>query len=319
MSHLLKALFAAVMLCLPVAFADGPKTAEKPKLPDTDTLVGWGVQEFSPRVARVRSNGFIEIFGFDDAKAGDLNTFFHVKPASGMFDKVPSPANDFGVVVVAPAGKPAEFKASDLDKLAGMEHLTMLTLKNVRLPAGAFKALAKNKALQHLFLVDAGLTDASLEGIASMTQLRGLSLNENADLTDDAAKVLARLSELRFLSLGHTKVTGVKNLIPLAKLEYLFLSYTPTVDAGLKQVGQFAQLRGLFLSGSKVTDAGLKSVAKLEHLRDLGLFKTAIGDAGLKDLSGLNSLRVLDIGETKVSNAGVRELGKKLPELNVQR
>ena len=109
-------------------------------------------------------------------------------------------------------------------------------------------------------------TDESyLKHLAAFKQLRELELF-GTPVTGKGLKELASLKDLRKLSLW-TKMTDadLKELVPLKQLEELSLRGTPVTDAGIKELAFLTQLRVLKLFGLKLTDAGLKELAPLRN------------------------------------------------------
>ena len=84
-----------------------------------------------------------------------------------------------------------------------------------------------------------------------------------APITDATLEKLQGLSQLRILWLDGTPLTdaGLRHVGRLAKLEGLRLSETPVTDAGLDHLRGLSELKWLSLVGTKVTAAG---VAKLQ-------------------------------------------------------
>ena len=91
-----------------------------------------------------------------------------------------------------------------------------------------------NDQLVWLNLSHTPVTDAQLEGISKLSNLRVLYLN-NTDISDAGVTKLAPLSELRFLSLVGTKIT----------------------DASIQTFGKLSNLSDLFVFQTKLTDKGI--------------------------------------------------------------
>ena len=127
------------------------------------------------------------------------------------------------------------------------------------------------------------------------------------DATDAGLENLKELTQLRELSLDSTKVTdaGLAHLNQLNELRYLGISYTDVTDAGLEQLKGLPKLRDLDLSGTHVTDAGLEY---FKELTLLVLGSTRITDAGLEHVKEMPRLRVLSLGWTNVTDAGLENL-----------
>ena len=81
------------------------------------------------------------------------------------------------------------------------------------------------------------VTDAQLEGLARLTNLRVLYLN-NTSVSDAGVAKLEPLTELRWLSLVGTNVTdqAVPILLKLRKLTDLFLFGTTVSETGIREL-----------------------------------------------------------------------------------
>jgi hypothetical protein len=134
-------------------------------------------------------------------------------------------------------------------------------------------------------------------------------------VTDADLENLKSLTQLRFLNLERTQVTdtGLENLKGLNELEELNLVETKITDAGLEKLEGLSQLHVLCLGDTQVTDAGLEHLKGLSELQELQLFDTQITDAGLEKLTILKQLRSLPLERTKVTDAGVNKLRQELP------
>ena len=151
------------------------------------------------------------------------------------------------------------------------------------------------------------ITDADLEHLKGLTQLKGLSLGTH--VTDAGMEHLKGLTQLQELELFDTKVTdaGLKHLKCLTQLRELDLCNTPMTDAGLEHIKGLTKLKVLELGGTKVTDTGLEHLKCLTQLQELGL-SDAITDTGLEHISALTQLQVLWLPSTKVTDAGLEHL-----------
>ncbi len=119
--------------------------------------------------------------------------------------------------------------------------------------------------------------------LASVTRIE---FPPNSEVTDAMLEDIGGLAQLRALSLGYTTVDdiGLKHLKGLVQLQSLFLNGTAVSDAGLEHLKGLVQLPSLFLHGTEVTDAGLEHLKGLNRLEVLDLINTAVSDAGAKKL-----------------------------------
>jgi Leucine-rich repeat (LRR) protein len=129
-------------------------------------------------------------------------------------------------------------------------------------------------------------TDAVMQHLTEMSQLRELDFDGTQNVTDTGLKCLKGLSQLETLRLARTQITdiGLETLEEMSELRELGLSQTQITDAGVRHLKGLRQLKYLALDGTKVTDAGLIHLKPLTQLQALSLSKTIITDAGLKDL-----------------------------------
>jgi hypothetical protein len=120
-----------------------------------------------------------------------------------------------------------------------------------------------------LVMPESDTRDTDLKGVSALKQLHILDLTGFKEIgigvTDRGLKELASLRQLRMLSLAYTPVTdsGLKALISLKQLRTLDLSGTKVTDKGLKTLASLKHLRELSLHGTEVTDAGVKQLRKV--------------------------------------------------------
>ena len=164
-----------------------------------------------------------------------------------------------------------------------------------------------------------GFTDAGLEHLKGLNQLRTLRLAANVNGT--GFKYLQELTQLQVLDLEHTDMTdaGMEYLAGFSQLRELQLKGTKVTGAGLKYLQGLTQLQKLDLAHARVTDAGLDGIKGLTNLLTLDLWNTQVTDAGMERLMGLTKLQKLNVGRTGVTDAGMDRLKGliQLKKLNV--
>lgn len=170
--------------------------------------------------------------------------------------------------------------------------------------------LGKLTNLRYLSLRDTKITDAGLEYIKDLNNLRMLDLLSVEKLTDD----------------------GVNKLKGLTSLEELNLSYTQTGDDSVDCLLGMKSLRKLYV-GRKLTKRGLGRLSGLESLRCLNLatasglrgedyfqeltqFKglvslewaSSMTDEGLSCVKEMKSLKRLEVAGTDITDEGVKHI-----------
>ena len=179
--------------------------------------------------------------------------------------------------------------------------------------------LAKLDALR---LADRHATDRFLERLRGRVNPRELTISstffQRSEVTDAGLEHLEAMSNLRRICISPaSNITdaGLKHLAKLPNLEEIkLLTGSRITDAGLEHLSGLPQLEVLCLAQGEVTDAGLAYLKSLVNLRELVIYasddKGLITDAGLADLSQLKNLRLLSIGSNpKITDAGLRHIG----------
>ncbi len=172
------------------------------------------------------------------------------------------------------------------------------------------KSLPGSPVVQVSLSGDNSLTDAELEGLGQLTELRELNLGGNGRLGHAWCKELRSLHRLRSLQLNYTPITdaGLAELAGLTELESLGLAGTSLRGPGLRHLKALEKVHSLRLENNPLDDAGLNELPVLPNLQKLWLIDTQITDAGVKELRRLPNLRQLDLGKTGVTDACLKEL-----------
>ncbi len=144
-------------------------------------------------------------------------------------------------------------------------------------------------AVSHVYIWGTSVTDAKLEHVQDLTQLKKLSLE-------------------------YTQATGLEYVKDLTQLKELGLGGTQVTDMALEHLKGLTQLESLKLYRTKITDAELQYLEGLTQLQELDLTGTGITDAGLPHLEGLTRLKWLHIDRTNVTDEGVKKLQQALPK-----
>jgi internalin A len=168
------------------------------------------------------------------AEPGALPAFKFPKWRAGALDKLPQPAQPFGLDLNL-----TKVQDADLQELAGLKNLRWLNL-----------CVTKT-------------SDAGLKELAPLQGLQALDLNRTA-VGGVGLKELAALHDLYWLNLSAAKVTdaGLKEVAGLRGLRWLNVYGTPVTDAGLKELAGLKNLQTLFVGKTRVTNAGVAELQK---------------------------------------------------------
>jgi Leucine-rich repeat (LRR) protein len=212
--------------------------------------------------------------------------------------------------------------------------------------------LAKCKPLEELTIGSIGITDAGLDHIAKLTNLKKLSLFGCSNVTNKGLAKLTGLKFLQNLSVYEANLTigglsclnqlpnlvtlnlhdirqddAVLDISRLTKLE-TFSLYTktrrvdkrqlvtePLHDSDLARLANLTQLASLQVSHAGVTDNGLKYLSGLTNLYNLSVGGESVTDDGLLYLANMNKLSSLSISGNFTDRA-LQHL-ERLPTLGV--
>lgn len=214
-------------LVLPLEHEDHMPPNEKPQLSSSEiTLIQYWIEERAE---------------FDKPVAQFVK---HDKIASIIESMRQAPAASW---IPAETGKPA--KAKSLENLANLGVNPMPLAENNHYLMVAFTGFKEvtdeqinalleiRDQLVWLNMNNTRVTDAQLEGLARLTNLRVLYLN-NTSVSDAGVAKLEPLTELRWLSLVGTNVTdqAVPILLKLRKLTDLFLFGTTVSETGIREL-----------------------------------------------------------------------------------
>ncbi|MGH7539074.1 MAG: hypothetical protein ACREMF_10580 [Gemmatimonadales bacterium] len=134
-------------------------------------------------------------------------------------------------------------------------------------------------------LAAGGITDAALERVSQLEQMRRFLIGSSALLSDDGVRHLARLTRLEELDLS-----GPRSRI---------------TDRGLLVLRHLKQLRRFQMCWSQhVTDAGVANLSFCDHLESVDLMGTPTGDGAIDALTGKPRLRRFKTGK-QVTDAGL--------------
>jgi len=134
---------------------------------------------------------------------------------------------------------------------------------------------------------------------------------DHSAITDEQLANVATLRDLRELSLSGTEIdgSGLRHLKNMASLVFLDLSHSSINDSSLSHLRALG-LTLLNLSDTKLTDNGLQHLKGL-RLAYIGLARTQVTDAGLAQLSPC--YLSLDVRETQVSKTFIDKAERSRP------
>lgn len=175
-------------------------------------------------------------------------------------------------------------------------------------------------ALRHLKPDDIHTMDVSAmrledEAVPYVARLTGLQVlhADKADISNAGIEGLCALSELRELTLAGADdfdAAGMTKLPALKKLERLVLRGTNVADDSLRHIGKLPNLRYLDLTRTKISDTGLAHLTNLDALTELALSYTRVKGPGIAHLKSLDALERLDLDGNSVSTAGLAALAQ---------
>jgi beta-lactamase regulating signal transducer with metallopeptidase domain/Leucine-rich repeat (LRR) protein len=268
----------------------------------SDRLTGAGLRG----LARLRSLRYLFLHG---QLSGGALAQLQVPPSLRILCVNLKPFGDAGMEAISRLGQLERFSAHwdetitdrGVGYLPRMPNLRMLDVGSARITDEAAKVLGQIRTLDYLTLPTFGLTDAGLEHVANLENLRCLSVAcfTGSPLTDQTLARLARLPKLEELTIaGAFTDEGMKSLGGMGAMKALCLTFAPLMDprvtnAGIAHLGRLTRLQRLNLANQKqCTLSGLSALKDLKDLRMLHVLDIRQDQKGM-DLSGLTHLEDL--------------------------
>ncbi|MBN2590265.1 MAG: M48 family metalloprotease, partial [Sedimentisphaerales bacterium] len=188
------------------------------------------------------------------------------------------------------------------------------------------ESLAKCRKLEDLVINSVSITDAGMEHIAKLSNLKKLEIWDCLNITDKGLAKLTNLKKLEWLNIRtpNLSVSGINNLKEMPNLTYLRAQFIKKGDAVLN-IPTLTNLTTLMLglkdSSEKFHDEDLRCLSNLKQLTDLQLGEREYSDDGLAYLSGLTKLERISIGGSRITDEGLKHLAdmKNLRSLIVRR
>ncbi len=147
-----------------------------------------------------------------------------------------------------------------LAPLATVPGLWLLNISGDRLTDDALRPLLGNPTLRVLVL-NGNFTDAALETISSLPNLKQLDLSQSR-ITDAGLAQLTQMANIETLILNGTHITndGLQQIAQLKTLKHLYLGNTPLDDTAVEQLQQMEQLELLFIRDTQITAEGVAAL-----------------------------------------------------------
>lgn len=184
------------------------------------------------------------------------------------------------------------------------------------LAAGFHDAVRQFPGPFMLHIGETRLSDAGLEQIARLKELRGVNVELCHRLTDAGFSHLAHAERLRVLAAMGTSISH-KGLKPLATLPHLTAIDLEVcdqiVDVACETLAEFPAVRALNLKKTafepaRITPTGIAHLAKLRRLEVLDLYANNVTDDSLADIGRLTQLHELDLSLTGITDNGLAHL-----------
>lgn len=177
--------------------------------------------------------------------------------------------------------------------------------------------------LERLSLAETRITDAGLERLRQLPNVRELDLYFAEFFTDDGLAFIARWPKLERLNLRGTKITSraFEHLAKMTALRSLDISYSQIDDAGVDLLTELPALERLALGGTRIGLVALASLKLLPALKQLDLSGMQRVDSGhwgltlspavLAELGSLEQLVWLNLSGAVLNDIGADRPGLK--------
>jgi len=174
--------------------------------------------------------------------------------------------------------------------------------------------LAKCRLLEEIGIGSVGVTDAGMEHVAKLTNLKRLQLFGCDNVTDKGLAKLAGLKFLTSLQVADLNLTisGLNQLKSLPNLTMLCV-YDLRRGSAILDLSGLNNLEDLMLSfaprsGEVFTDDDLVCLANLKRLNNLQIGPSDFTDKGMTSLAGLTNMERLVIGGPSLTDKGLESL-----------
>ena len=160
---------------------------------------------------------------------------------------------------------------SALEYLIGLRRVRSILLNETGVTDAGMVTVGKVATLQNVDLRDCTISNAGLEPLAELSQLKALRLSGKSGATsvdDDGLVHVAKMKNLKVLMLDFLWISevGLEQLTGLDKLEEQYLAKTLVGDDALATMSQFPRLKKLRISQCQFENDGLAHLAKVTTL-----------------------------------------------------
>jgi Leucine-rich repeat (LRR) protein len=193
------------------------------------------------------------------------------------------------------------YTGAGLSFLKDLPQLESLVLYGQEITDQAAVNIAEAKNVRTLDLRDTAITDEGLRHLAGLTKVEVLYVlpvsgdikdgqivrSTEPRISDAGLQYIGQMTELRGLILSSTRVTahGMKHLAGLKHLEALDLSWTDVSGGGMENLKDLVQLRYLGLGYTRITNAAAEPLAALPNLVELDVRSTRMTEEGVAQLT----------------------------------
>lgn len=197
-----------------------------------------------------------------------------------------------------------------VEQLASLSRLVSLLLHHApNVTDACMEAVGKMTQLRELYLEDTQLTDAGIRELLELENLKVLDLT-GTRISDAGVSLLANLEAVDVLSLDSTNISGQGlNDLPDTEGMMLSMNHCPITDDSLKRYLQsHRKSRALSLGGSEITDDSINLIGAFQKLEFLDLNNTTVTNESIATISRLPELSELSLDNTSVTDEGMKHL-----------
>jgi len=205
--------------------------------------------------------------------------------------------------------------AGDLESLQYCRNADLLIFHTSQLKGVKFQWLPQLEKLE-LLHVDLYGSDALLENIAPLKNLKKLNLAGAKKITRTGLQAITSLDQLTTLELRSADISddALQVIGQMKQLEILDVTGTNITDQGIAYLASLQNLVVLNVSRCQnLTNDSLKTIAQLKKLRDLTAQDTQFDDQGLTHLHGMPRLSNVSVLGSKHTRVGLQALRDSLP------